>query len=91
LRALQGQNQQSASGAPVLSKEQQTQIDKLRRDLVDTRASLRGVQANLRQNVERLGTTLEILNIALVPILIGAAAIVLSFLRRRRRARAMGL
>ena len=91
LRALQGQNQQSASGAPVLSKEQQTQIDKLRRDLVDTRASLRGVQANLRQNVERLGTTLEILNIALVPILIGATAIVLSFLRRRRRARAMGL
>jgi ABC-type uncharacterized transport system involved in gliding motility auxiliary subunit len=91
LRALQGQNQQNPSGAPVLSKEQQTQIDKLRRDLVDTRASLRQVQANLRQNVESLGTVLAFLNIALVPILIGAAAIALSFLRRRRRARAMGL
>jgi ABC-type uncharacterized transport system involved in gliding motility auxiliary subunit len=45
----------------------------------------------LRQNVESLGTTLELLNIALVPLLIGAAAIVLSFLRRRRRARAVGL
>src|SRR6266567_4201686 len=92
LRALQGQNQQNpAAGAPVLNKEQQTQIDKLRRDLVDTRASLRQVQASLRQNVESLGTVLAFLNIALVPILIGAAAIVLSFLRRRRRARAMGL
>jgi ABC-type uncharacterized transport system involved in gliding motility auxiliary subunit len=75
----------------VLNKEQQAQIDKLRRDLVDTRASLRQVQASLRQNVESLGTVLAFLNIALVPILIGAAAIALSFLRRRRRARAMGL
>jgi ABC-type uncharacterized transport system involved in gliding motility auxiliary subunit len=92
LRALQGQNQQNpAAGAPVLNKEQQAQIDKLRRDLVDTRASLRQVQASLRQNVESLGTVLAFLNIALVPILIGAAAIALSFLRRRRRARAMGL
>jgi ABC-type uncharacterized transport system involved in gliding motility auxiliary subunit len=92
LRALQGQNQQNpTAGAPVLNKEQQTQIDKLRRDLVDTRASLRQVQASLRQNVESLGTVLAFLNIALVPILIGAAAIALSFLRRRRRARAMGL
>jgi ABC-type uncharacterized transport system involved in gliding motility auxiliary subunit len=92
LRALQGQNQQNpTAGAPVLNKDQQAQIDKLRRDLVDTRASLRQVQASLRQNVESLGTVLAFLNIALVPILIGAAAIALSFLRRRRRARAMGL
>ena len=92
LRALQGQNQQNpTAGAPVLNKDQQAQIDKLRRDLVDTRASLRQVQANLRQNVESLGTVLAFLNIALVPILIGAVAIALSFLRRRRRARAMGL
>jgi len=91
LRALQGQNQQSTAGAPVLNKDQQTQIDKFRRDLVQTRASLRQVQANLRQNVERLGATLAFLNIALVPILIGAAAIGLSFLRSRRRARARGL
>jgi len=93
LRQLQGQNgqTQNAAGAPVLSREQQTQIDKFRRDLVETRASLRQVQANLRQNVEDLGTVLAFLNIALVPILIGAAAIGLSFLRSRRRARARGL
>jgi ABC-type uncharacterized transport system involved in gliding motility auxiliary subunit len=93
LRQLQGQNPQSQTpgAAPVLSKDQQAQIEKFRRDLVATRASLRQVQSNLRQNVENLGTTLAFLNIALIPILIGAAAIVVSFLRQRRRARARGL
>ena len=40
---------------------------------------------------KRLGTLLAFLNIALVPILIGAAAIGLSVLRQRRRSRARGL
>ncbi len=90
LRQLQGQNQQSQTGAPVLSKDQQAQIDKFRRDLVQSRSSLRQVQANLRQNVERLGTVLAFLNIALVPMLIGFAAIMVSLVRSRRRARARG-
>ncbi|HEY4264797.1 MAG TPA: GldG family protein [Micropepsaceae bacterium] len=91
LRALQGQNQPQGGAAPVLSKEQQAQIDKFRRDLVTTRTSLRGVQASLRQDVERLGTMLAFLNIALVPIGIGAAAIGLSVLRQRRRRKAKAL
>lgn len=91
LKQLQGQNPQSQGGAPVLNKAQQDQIDKFRRDLVGARSSLRQVQANLRQNVERLGNVLAFINIALVPILIGAAAIALSMLRRRRRARARGM
>jgi len=92
LRQLQGQGQnQTQNGAPVLNREQQAQIEKFRADLVQTRGSLRQVQANLREDVERLGTLLAVLNIALVPILIAAAAIGLSFLRRRRRARARAL
>ena len=91
LRQLQGQNQTQNGSAPVLSKEQQAQIDKFRRDLVQSRSSLRGVQANLRQDVERLGTTLAFLNIALVPLGIGAVAIGLSLLRRRRRSRARAM
>jgi ABC-type uncharacterized transport system involved in gliding motility auxiliary subunit len=91
LRALQGQNQPQNGAAPVLSKEQQAQIDKFRSDLVQTRTSLRGVQANLRQDVQRLGTTLAFLNIALVPLGIAAVAIGLSVFRRRRRAKARAL
>jgi ABC-type uncharacterized transport system involved in gliding motility auxiliary subunit len=94
LRALQGQGGPegtSPTGAPVLSQEQQTQIDKFRRDLVETRTSLRQVQANLRQNVENLGNVLAFLNIALVPLILSAAAIAMAFIRSRRRARAKGI
>src|SRR5437588_1624739 len=90
LRSVQTQNQQSQGGPPVLTKDQQAQIEKFRRDLVQSRSSLRQVQASLRQNVERLGTFLAFLNIAFVPMLIGAAAIVVSLVRRRRRVLARG-
>jgi gliding motility-associatede transport system auxiliary component len=92
LRTLQqkagGDNQ--AAGL-VLTKAQQAQIDKFRQDLVTTRASLREVQANLRRDVENLGTLLAFLNIALVPILISAFAVGLALWRGRRRAKTRGL
>ena len=91
LKQLQGQNQQAQGATPVLNKDQQAQIEKFRRDLVESRTSLRQVQANLRQNVERLGNLLAFLNIAFVPMLIGAAAVMVSLLRSRRRARARGI
>jgi ABC-type uncharacterized transport system involved in gliding motility auxiliary subunit len=94
LRALQGQGGPEGTtpqGAPVLSKEQQTQIDKFRRDLVETRTSLRQVQANLRRDVENLGNLLAFLNIALVPLILSAAAIAMAFIKNRRRARAKGM
>ena len=93
LRALQGKGNpdEPTQGTPVLSKEQQAQIDKFCADLVAARANLRQVQANLRADVENLGTMLAVLNIALVPVLISFAAIGLALLRSRRRARARGL
>ena len=56
-----------------------------------TRTQLREVQHNLRKEVDRLGSFLAFVNIALVPLLVAAFAIVLAFLRRRRRARALSL
>jgi ABC-type uncharacterized transport system involved in gliding motility auxiliary subunit len=94
LRALQGQGGPEGtapSGTPVLSQQQQAQIDKLRRDLVETRTGLRQVQANLRQDVESLGNVLAFLNIALVPLMLSVAAIAVAFVRSRRRARAKGI
>jgi ABC-type uncharacterized transport system involved in gliding motility auxiliary subunit len=93
LRALQGQGggDEGPTGTPVLSAEQQKQIDTFRQDLIRTRQDLRQVQANLRRDVENLGTVLAFLNIALVPILVSAAAIGLAVLRKRRRSRARGM
>lgn len=90
LRQLEGQA--PAAGQPaanpqgqMLSPQQQAEIDKFRTELVDTRARLREVQANLRRDVVNLGTVLAFINIALVPILVSAAAIGLAMIRRRRR------
>jgi ABC-type uncharacterized transport system involved in gliding motility auxiliary subunit len=98
LRELEGQAAQPTEpGAPavprpdVFTPEQQETINRFRQELVETRGALRAVQANLRRDVENLGTVLTLLNIALVPILISLAAIVLAVLRRRRRMAARGI
>jgi ABC-type uncharacterized transport system involved in gliding motility auxiliary subunit len=98
LHQLQG-GSEGASAKPgqplakgeMLSPAQQAEIEKFRRQLVESRAALRQVQADLRKDVETLGSRLAFINIALVPILVAAFAIGLAWLRRRRRERARGL
>jgi ABC-type uncharacterized transport system involved in gliding motility auxiliary subunit len=78
-----------AAGSPAaLSAEQAAEIDKFRAQLLDSRQKLRAVQAALRQDIERLKVMLEFFDIALVPILVAAAALVLAALRPGRRRRA---
>jgi ABC-type uncharacterized transport system involved in gliding motility auxiliary subunit len=79
------------SNAMSLTPAQKREIEKFKRDLVDTRTQLRQVQHNLRKEVDALGSFLAFINIALVPILIAAFALLLAILRRRRRARALPL
>jgi len=45
------------------------------------------VQGALRQDIERLKFLLEFVNIALIPLLVAVAAVVLGALRVRRRRR----
>src|SRR5262249_32860664 len=73
-----------------LSPEQQTEIERFKRQLIDTRTQLRDVQHNLRKDIDALGARLAFINIALVPLVVAVLAIVLAALRRRRRARALG-
>jgi len=100
LRQLQGQGGsddaaakpgQATSKGEMLSPAQQAEVEKFRHQLIQSRAALRDVQANLRADVERLGARLAFINIALVPILVAAFAIGLAWLRRRRRERARRL
>ncbi len=96
LRALEGGGDaqgvaQNPTKAEVLTAEQQATVEKFRKQLIDTRASLRGVQANLRRDVEALGAALAMINIALVPILVAIAAVAVGALRRRRRILARGM
>lgn len=64
---------------------------KVRAELVASRHSLREVQRNLRASIEHLGTMVRFVNVALVPVLLSIIALVLAFVRyRRRKARAAG-
>jgi ABC-type uncharacterized transport system involved in gliding motility auxiliary subunit len=85
LAGLTGKDQ---TGAPAtLSTEQTKAIEEFRADMVQTRRQLRDVQAALRSDIRRLKAGLEFLNIALIPIIVAAVAIILGALRVRRRRR----
>jgi ABC-type uncharacterized transport system involved in gliding motility auxiliary subunit len=72
----------------VITPEQRVEIDQAREEILRTRRELRGVQLELRRDIEGLETLLRILNIVLVPALITAFAIGLAVVRSRRRAAA---
>ena len=85
LEGLTGKDQGNA--ATTLTAEQTKAIEEFRADIVQTRRHLRDVQAALRSDIQRLKGGLEFLNIALIPIIVAAVAIVLGALRLRRRSR----
>ena len=82
LRELSGGEPADAKAA--LAPEQARAVDRFRAEAAATRRELRGVQAALRQDIERLKILLEFVDIALVPIIVAAAALVLGALRLRR-------
>jgi ABC-type uncharacterized transport system involved in gliding motility auxiliary subunit len=67
-----------------LSPEQARAVDQFRTDMLTVRRELRGVQGALRQDILRLKTILEFFNIALIPIIVAVAALVLGSYRLRR-------
>ena len=84
------QKEGDSSQHQILSAEQKKEMEKFRADLLTTRKSLRDVQRALRVNIERLGTELKFINIALIPIAIGILAIVVAVVRASRRRRRYG-
>lgn len=82
LRELQSGREDA--GNILLSDEQQLEIDRFIEQRAAIRQELRAVQRGLDQDIERLGTTLKILNIALVPTLL-TVFVVIAVWRRSRR------
>lgn len=56
-----------------------------RTELVAARKALRGVQGNLRSDIDTLEVRVTFMNIVIMPILVGLAALVLAWHQRRRR------
>ena len=76
---------EAATANAPLSPDEAKAVDQFRADMLATRRQLRGVQGALRQDIERLKAVLEFCNIALVPILVALAAVMLGVRRGRRR------
>ncbi|HVU82401.1 MAG TPA: Gldg family protein [Rhodanobacteraceae bacterium] len=89
LHALEQGQAANGQNAKTLTPAQQSEIEQFKHDLINTRAQLRDVQARLRSDIDALGSFLAFINIALVPILVSIFALVMAFIRRRRRARAV--
>jgi ABC-type uncharacterized transport system involved in gliding motility auxiliary subunit len=69
--------------ALILSPEQREELEQLKEERVKTRKALREVRHQLDQDIERLGTRLELANVLGVPALVALAG--LAFLVSRRK------
>lgn len=78
------QQQKTGNERLILSKEQQAELEQFRKTQADTRKQLKEVRKNLNKEIERLGLTLKVVNIALVPLLVVAFGLFRCFQRKKR-------
>jgi ABC-type uncharacterized transport system involved in gliding motility auxiliary subunit len=71
----------------ILSEKDRETIEKFRTEMLGIRRELRDVKLAMRQDIDRLDTTLRFVNIAGVPLLIGIGALGLAIARRRQQNR----
>jgi ABC-type uncharacterized transport system involved in gliding motility auxiliary subunit len=78
--------QQGKSGNErlILSKEQQAEIEQFRKTQAETSKQLKQVRKSLNSDIERLGLTLKVLNIALIPLLVIGFGIYRGAQRKKR-------
>jgi ABC-type uncharacterized transport system involved in gliding motility auxiliary subunit len=84
LTALQSKKDDSST--LILTPAQEQEIEHFQAEKLRIRKELRAVRAGLNQNIERLGTTLKVLNIVVVPLTFAVLALLVWLWRRRRRA-----
>jgi len=80
------QSQRANQNSLVLTPEQEAEVTRFQQERGNTRKELRNVQRSLDVEIESLGKVLKFVNIALIPILIAVAALLLSITRRRKLA-----
>ena len=68
-----------------VTPEIQAEVDRFNEQMLETRRSLRDVQYQLTEDIEQLGANLKLINTALIPVLLSLLALLLSYIRARRR------
>jgi ABC-type uncharacterized transport system involved in gliding motility auxiliary subunit len=86
LQKARGPAAQAKGAALILTPEQQAEIENLRKTATRTQAELKELRKNLRQDAESLVFWTKVANIALMPLLVALAGLLVALLRRSRRA-----
>jgi ABC-type uncharacterized transport system involved in gliding motility auxiliary subunit len=85
-RLIRREAQAEAQGGEVILKPgEKKAIDNFRREMISIRKELRGVQFDLRKDIDNLDAWLKFINIAAIPLLLGLGTLVFAVGRRLRR------
>ncbi|HXC22564.1 MAG TPA: Gldg family protein [Steroidobacteraceae bacterium] len=79
------QSKRSDQSSIMLSPEQEAELKRFTAEKTRVRKELRETQRGLDVDINRLNSWLKVVNIAIAPLLVAAAGIVILTLRRRRR------
>jgi ABC-type uncharacterized transport system involved in gliding motility auxiliary subunit len=84
LQELQKAQGGAAKGAQILSSEQQAELERFKKTYSETNLALKELRKNLRQDAEALVFWTKVANIAVMPLLVVLAGLLIMFLRKRR-------
>src|SRR6516164_4806678 len=80
------QSKKDSGSTLILTPEQEREIEHFQSEKLRIRKELRAVRAGLNEDIERLGTTLKLINIVMVPLTFAVVALFVWLWRRRRLA-----
>ena len=83
LQELQKAQGGAAKGAQILSPEQQAELERFKKTYVETNLALTELRKNLRQDAEALVFWTKVANIAVMPLLVALAGLLIALVRRR--------
>jgi len=78
------QRKKDGQNATILSADQRSELERFRKEQVQTRKELRSVRHELSKNIESMGAAIKFINIVLLPILVIAVAITINIYRKRK-------
>lgn len=88
LQELQKSRGAGPQSGQILTPEQQSELENFRKKVAESKLALKEVRKNLRHDAESLVFWTKVINIALMPILVALAGLIVALVRRRRQAAA---
>jgi ABC-type uncharacterized transport system involved in gliding motility auxiliary subunit len=79
------QTKRNDQSSLMLSPEQETELKRFTAEKTRVRKELRETERGLDVDINRLGSRLKVINIAIAPLIVAVAGVVILSLRRRRR------